>query len=326
MSESNTNKDSFTARLCGTVHFRPVHVVITSDYVKAKIAELKARFAHAGDFCFFTDIKNLRPILAEKALYSRNMALAKGLVKCDCASASVLNGTPPWVRDYARIYFAPKTPMLYRVEGIKHQQDEWPECPIPVYFVFRPEVVTLPGAMISNGNMGARDTVCRPASEEFFDALPFDDIFHRSSTWMNPRKKEIVACRHAEILIPQSVSLDQIAKLVFRSSAEKVLAERLADLPSGIDIEVDRNWFNAARAFLEKVDGRNLFVQNAQHNDRFVTLTANSDGKVEAKEYIYGITSWSGAKEVESDGICLEMPQPGETYAFLNGHRIAILN
>lgn len=298
---------------------------ISSEYVTSKIAALKAKFPHAGDFCFFTDIKNLRSIFDEKLLYSRNLAIAKGVLKFDCASAQVLNGTPAWVKDYFRCYFAPRTPMLYRVEGIKQQQDSWPECPIPVYFALHPDILTLPGVLISDGNMGAYATTQQEPTEEFFNSLPFDDIFHRGSTWLNPRQKEIMRCRHAEVLVPQKLPIRYASKIVFRSNAERDLAERLSSLPAEAGVEVDPRWFNAGRTFLDRIDGNQLIFTNSRTNDRVVTLTATESAPPKAREFVKVLSGWSAAKELPLDGLCLELPTPGKTFVFLNGHRVAIL-
>src|SRR5690349_14241804 len=88
-----------------------------------KLADLTQLYPHAGSFCFFTDTANLPTILREGCLFSRDEARRRGVIKLDCASAKVLVGTPAWVHKCVRLYFAPLTPMLYRVEGIKRTAD-----------------------------------------------------------------------------------------------------------------------------------------------------------------------------------------------------------
>lgn len=168
----------------------------------------------------------------------------------DCASASVLSNTPPWVKDYVRLYFAPKTPMLYLVEGIKRQPDDWPECPIPVYLDFSPQILTLPNVKLSDGNMASPATNCEDASEEFFARLPFDKIYHRGSTWLL-NHHEIMLRRHAEVLMKAELRLDHLRRLVFRSEAEKALGIALLPKLLTVPSDVDRSWFNAKRPFLD---------------------------------------------------------------------------
>lgn len=71
----------------------------------------------------YTDIHNAINILKEGKLYSRNLAIEKGLMVNDNASEEVISNTRSSVFDCVRLYFRPKTPTQYYNEGYKH-----PKC------------------------------------------------------------------------------------------------------------------------------------------------------------------------------------------------------
>ena len=146
---------------------------ISQQFVADRLQQLKTRFSHAGEISASLQMSTICLRFSQQNICCpRNIAATAGLMQRDCASASVLSNTPSWVRDYVRLYFAPKTPMLYHVEGIKRRPDDWPECPIPVYLDFSPQILTLPDVKVSDGNMGSPATNSEDTSEEFFASLP----------------------------------------------------------------------------------------------------------------------------------------------------------
>ena len=229
---------------------------VTKKYLRAKLAELKERYEHAGNFCFFTDTENLPSIFEADRLLCRSRAIKEGLLIRDCASPEVLSKTPSWVHDHVRLYYAPATPMLYQVEGIKRQPDNWPECPRPAYLVFDPMVLTLPHVQLSDGNMGSDYTNCQQACDDVFGSLPFAAIYHRGAIAKDPNAEAVLGFdpgvatvirkRHAEVLIPEELSLDHLRSLIFRSEAERDLAiDDIGAIPDHVDVRVDKSWFCA---------------------------------------------------------------------------------
>lgn len=69
----------------------------------------------------FTDISNAVEILANKTLYSRNVAKEMDVMHNDNASRQVINVTKSSILDYVRFYFRPLTPTQYHNEGFKHK-------------------------------------------------------------------------------------------------------------------------------------------------------------------------------------------------------------
>jgi hypothetical protein len=219
---------------------------ISAETLTGRLSALKQTHSHAGDFCFFTDIENIGPIFSRGSLLSRSRAIEERLLINDGASKIILEQTPDWVKTYVRLYFAPRTPMLYQTEGIKRRQNQWPECPVPVYLVFDPSILFIDGVIISDGNMSSSYTKYEPASDVFFDSLPFDDIFHRASLGIQLlRQWKIMRCRHAEILVPSELSLSFLSRLVFRSEAEKMRGLSLIGKEIQTPIFVDKAWFFA---------------------------------------------------------------------------------
>jgi len=74
------------------------------------------------EFVFhYTDIRNAVRILSEGRLLSRTRAKANGKLEVSSGSSTELADTAPWVRDYVRLYFRPRTPTQFYAEGIQSQ-------------------------------------------------------------------------------------------------------------------------------------------------------------------------------------------------------------
>jgi hypothetical protein len=312
---------------------------ITWKYLDDKLQQLRQSYQHAGEFCFFSDTDNIASILSQGRLYCRAEAVRQGLLQRDCASARVLDGTPEWVQDYARLYFAPRTPMLYRTEGLKREQDGWPECPRPAYLVFDPIVLTLPGARVSDGNMGSSNTHCpAEAQEDFFGALPFGDIYYRGSIrWdpttvalkgFDPVAKDRFRRRHAEILLPQYIDLKYLRQIVFRSEAEQALvANALASMPTVVPIRIDKSWFYAderQRPYLDVFANGSLQFCNVQNGDVLMNIAHAKDGKRSALTTTYQDQTWSPWSAIDPDSYPTIIPPPGISWFCLNGALVAL--
>lgn len=304
---------------------------ISVALAQSKISALCPKYPHAGTFCLFTDIANLPGIFSLGKLLCRSEALKQDCLRVDCASQQVLRSAPTWVQDYVRLYFAPATPMLYVIEGIKRQTDEWPECPQPVYLVFDSIVLTLPGVRLSDGNMGSRETIWQDASDDFFANLPFDDIYHRDVLPMwGPENARIVRRRQAEVLLPGELSLNYLREVVFRSQAEHELAAGdLGSFPTNIRTFIDENWFFAPRTgrpYLDTIikgSDVSLTVANLLKGDTLVQVTLSCRGDVSARRTVYDGSVWEGWKQVKSAELQLPMPRAGYSRFYLYGHRIA---
>ena len=70
------------------------------------------------DYLFhFTHAQNVAQILETGFLLSRSEAKRQGKLKVDSASEKILNKSPQKLLNYVRLYFRPRTPTTYHMEG-----------------------------------------------------------------------------------------------------------------------------------------------------------------------------------------------------------------
>lgn len=127
---------------------------------------------------------------------------------------------------FARLYFRPRTPTQYQVEGIRRNGDFYlnnsaNHVPLLYMFLFSTEsVLTLPNTHFSNGNMQSPNTTFGH-TEQFFNSIAFEKVFHEGSFSAN-EKDQILKSRCAEVLAQSPLDLAQHLKFVLcRSDAER---------------------------------------------------------------------------------------------------------
>lgn len=235
------------------------------------IASLKKRFrpgqAWWADYLFhFTEIHNAVSILKSEELLSRNEVLRQKINFVDSALSNVINMTNEKYKEYVRFYFRPKTPTLYLNEGIRPSLPvNAPHCAVPVYFLFSSkDILSMQSSKFSNGNL-ANDPELFETSDDFAK-LPFNKIYHDGSIREFENRRDIVNCRHSEVLVPKRVSLEHLKQIECRSSAERdMLAYYLGpdwNLWGHItSIPQERSLFNLNWNFIYKV---NLFSDYAE--------------------------------------------------------------
>lgn len=212
----------------------------------------------------YTDVLNAIQILKDGRLYSRSRAEHLQKLTVSSGSRQVLGHTDPSIRDSVRFYFRPKTPTQYQVEGV-HSNDSlvrsaFPDahCPVPVFFLFdAAAILALPEARFSDRGLGGKGYRFGDSLEALKN-LPWTKIYH--NTWLDPQlEREIIACRNAEVVVPQEVSLDSLRGIYCRSEAEKDTLLYL--LPQGL-LQRYRNKISATlrhalffrqRTFIEEV-------------------------------------------------------------------------
>ena len=174
------------------------------------------------DFLFhFTDVKNVASILNEGLLRSRNELRRLNLNWQDAASKEIIEQTDTDLIDYVRFYFRPLTPTAYRNEGFrpKAQLYQTAHCPVPVYLLFdHRDIISLDETWFSNGSLARQGyELYRSAIE--YSRLDFEKIYHNQ--WFSEEeKRDIINCRHAEVIHPRAVSLDHLRYICCRSQAE----------------------------------------------------------------------------------------------------------
>ena len=220
----------------------------------------------------YTNITNAVKVLSAGSLYSRAEASARGLMENDNAASCVISATSQVYKEYARLYFGPKTPTQYHNEGIRpvEQRYEGAHCPVPVFFAFdKIAVLTRPDVRVSDGSVASHLTTVGPA-DIIFKSIPFDKVFHRGP--VDPSiSREITNHRHAEVLIPNSLPLDNnLVWIGCRSNAER---QSLLFL---LDSSVQKKYMPLIRlcdsAFFEK---RWIFIERVEFSERLITFHFN---------------------------------------------------
>lgn len=168
-------------------------------------------------------LTNASSILQSGALLSR--ADADGYVHDDVAPTEVIARRSD-AHKFARLYFRPRTPTQYQVEGIRKTTECYlgdPSNHIPVVYMFlfaAENILTLDGTQFSNGNMQSPNTKF-DSTENFFDTIRFEDVFHEGS-FQQIDKDRILKARCAEVLATSPLHLDQNLKFILcRSDAER---------------------------------------------------------------------------------------------------------
>jgi hypothetical protein len=168
--------------------------------------------------------------LNEGRLLSRSQAAQQGKIAVSSGSAEVLAGTSLSVLDCVCLYFRPKTPTQYHMEGIHSRQtlaqSKFPDahCPVPVFFLFDlPEVLALPESLFSDRTLAAHGGYQLFKSPQELQNLPWKEIYHNQwIDWSNPESaRDIVAHRNAEIIVPRELELTSLKYIYCRSEAEK---------------------------------------------------------------------------------------------------------
>ena len=230
-----------------------------------------------ADYLFhFTDIKNAVSILNHGQLLSRELAIAKHLLIEDSASAQIVGQTESRLTGHARFYFRPLTPTAYRNEGIRPRETlyQGAHCPVPIYFLFDlRSIACLEDSKFSNGSLARHDHRIFHTAEDFCH-LPFEDIYH-NSPWGHEeanRQNEIKNRRHAEVIVPERISLSYLKYIVCRSQAEY---ETLFNLLSS---SIWKNWKNRVAVSKNQRLFNNewLYVKDVTLTLQSVTIRFNS--------------------------------------------------
>jgi len=179
-----------------------------------------------------TDIRNAVRIIQCEYLYSRNEAIKRNLMQVDNASSEIIEHTKKEHQNLVRLYFRPRTPTEYCREGIRPigQRKYNAHCPIPIYFLFDAlSILSKDETEFSSGNL-ASDRAEHESSLQFFLSIPFDLVFHHGRILAEEDKDEIIFRRNAEVLVPNSLRLNNALKaVVCRSQAERQTLINLLD-------------------------------------------------------------------------------------------------
>lgn len=178
------------------------------------------------DFLYhFSDVHNIVGILADGVIYGRRLVINKSKMKSDNASRAVINVTSEETKEYARLYFRPKTPTQYHNEGYKplavRNKEINANCPVPVFLCLdMEEVLEQPEVFfVEKGMAGAGHALLQGIEE--FEKLDFRKIYH-SSYYDKSVEADIKEYRQSEVVKKGGISVEPYLKCILcRSVAEK---------------------------------------------------------------------------------------------------------
>ena len=176
----------------------------------------------------YSDIRNAIKILQDGHLRCRKYLEDHDALPVSSGSPTVLAGTNTAVKGCVRLYFRPKTPTQFHVEGIRSQsvlsvsRFRDAHCPVPVFFLFdSADVLARADSWFSDGNLGStRARILSSAAQ--LEQLPWRRIYHTGAfDPASPEDSDIVFRRCAEIIVPQKLPLKALRFIYCRSEAEK---------------------------------------------------------------------------------------------------------
>lgn len=205
-------------------------------------------------------VESAARILLAGNLLSRTAATQYGFT--DIAPPEVI-GLRDTAHELVRLYFRPRNPTQFHVEGIKRVGDFFEgntavHAPVLIMLMFKSRsVLELETTQFSNGNMQRHDAK-KGKSEEFFNAIPFERVYHDQAFSSN-EKDSILFSRCAEVLAESPLPLsDHLAYVLCRSEAERRtllhLAPNLSDeLKKRIRTYSEVGIFQNSHAFVKSV-------------------------------------------------------------------------
>lgn len=165
-------------------------------------------------------LENAVSILRTGVLRSRNDPL--NTHPRDVAAPDVIHNRVE-AHDYVRLYFRPKTPTQYSIEGIRRPGEcpygEGTHAPVLVMFALDARsVLTQPNIRFSDKNMQLGTTVSGD-TEAYFDQIPFDKVFSEGNTNFD---RSITDARSAEVMAASPLDLRaSLREIYFRSEPER---------------------------------------------------------------------------------------------------------
>lgn len=171
----------------------------------------------------FTDVRNAAGIIDRGRIFSRRLAVEYELMKVENADTSVIARSPELTESSARFYFRPKTPTQYHNEGVRpaeQRRQSDAHCPVPVFFLFPlPDVLSERGTLFTDTAAYWQEVEVGDSATDL-SRLRWDDIYS-NGPMPTARRNELTGYRRAEILVPESLPLDGLHRIICRTPAER---------------------------------------------------------------------------------------------------------
>jgi hypothetical protein len=241
-------------------------MALTADFIEAHIVKWEAtltspfrpyRSKWPSRLFHHAPIENAVKILLDGNLRSRDDP-ANQRAK-DVAAPGVIDARNH-AHGSARLYFRPRTPTQYHIEGIRKrgecQYGDDTHAPVLVMMVFNARnILALPDVKFCDRNMQLGSS--EPGgSEEYFSKIPFDKVFHEGSIGGD---RSIIEHRCAEVLAQSPLPLANTLQWVYcRTAAERdtllyLLGAKQAEWSPRILISDDLLLFERRHVFVESV-------------------------------------------------------------------------
>lgn len=205
-------------------------------------------------------------------------------------AAREVNAARAHAHDRVRLYFRPRTPTQFHIEGIRKPGEcrfgDETHAPVLAMFILdAARILTLPGTQFCDRNMQNAHAVPGD-SEAYFAAIPFEKVYHEGPTGGDDT---VIAHRCAEVLPTSPLDLGQCLRAVFlRSEPER---DTLLNL-----LGADRDRW-AARCYvsdaLKVFEKRFSFVQEIGLTHEGVVFTLNP--RTDRRGIKISIQLWDGA-------------------------------
>jgi ssDNA thymidine ADP-ribosyltransferase, DarT len=198
----------------------------------------------------FTHVDNLPGIVARRALLSDSMIQSLGGPSRDCADASIKSKrkqipvhVAPFGRvcDYVPFYFAPRSPMLYRI--FKGNLDTYQYGQTPLIYI----ASSVERALAAQLPWVGSDGNCAAALTEHYNnwielQSSVDWPLMQERYWHNTEDDgDRVRRRQAEFLVHKRFPIDLVRGIVVKSEA--IRAKAMESVGESIDVRVHPSWY-----------------------------------------------------------------------------------
>jgi hypothetical protein len=201
----------------------------------------------------FTHVRHIRDILRKGYLYADSVMQQQGGVPVECGDLSVKAerrlrriGVPPYgvPADYVPFYFAPRSPMLYKISkgGVPTYQDG--QEPL-VYLVTTVEAAANSGQPVIFSDGNCANAITRHFSDLSLLGSAVDWDVVRATIWKNTTSDgDRMRRRAAELLVHQELPVSAVQSLgTFDSGHAESVRLLLKAEGLGIPVNVRRGWY-----------------------------------------------------------------------------------
>jgi hypothetical protein len=186
-------------------------------------------------FYHMTSIENIISVLEEGLLYSRNKAESLNKLIVDMKelipeTENVLKNTPRGIQNYVRLYFRPKTPTFYYFQKATNS----------AILKFNAKILCIEDNRISIGSAARINAELFSPNSDALGNINFKMLYRSEATPLNADEKNI---RHTEMLIPNSLSINYLDEVIFKSEEHKQKFELNFKKYSNVRCIVDKTKF-----------------------------------------------------------------------------------